>query len=55
MKNVKAVEVKKYAIMKEKLLLLMLRQFINNRQNPRKNNNPQIDTTEKKMFSLAEF
>ena len=40
MKNVKTVEVKKYAVMKEKLPLLLLRQFINNRQKPRKNSNP---------------
>ena len=41
--------------MKEKLLLLLLRLFINNRQKPRKNSNPQIDTAEKKIFSLTKF
>ena len=40
MKNVKTVEVKKYAVVKEKLLLLLLRQFVNNRENPRKDSNP---------------
>ena len=41
MKNVKTVKVEKYGVMKEKLLLLLLRQFINNRQKPRKNSNPE--------------
>ena len=35
-KNIKTVEVKKYAALKEKLLLLLLRHFINNRHKPRK-------------------
>ena len=41
--------------MKENLLLLLLRQFINNRLKTRKNGNPQIDTAEKKIFLPTKF
>ena len=51
MKNVKTVEVKIHAVMIEKLLLLLLRQFINNRQKPHKNSHPLVDTAEKKIVS----
>ena len=39
-KNVKTVEVEKYAVMKQNLLPLLLKQFTNNHQEPRKNSNP---------------
>ena len=55
MKKVKTIELKSYAVMKEKLLLLLLRQFNNNREKPRKNSNPLIDNAEKKIFLLTKL
>ena len=50
MKNVKTVKVKKYAVMKEKLLLLLLRQFISKTVIQRRKK-----TAEKKTFLLTKF
>ena len=51
MKKVKTFEGKKYAVMKEKcLLLLLLWQFINNRKKPRKNSIRKLILLRKRFF-----
>ena len=50
-KKVKTVEVEKYAVIKQKLYLLLLRQFINNRKNTPKNSICKLIFWEKIVFA----